>query len=77
MGRAEYVKPAGRKPLEYQGEPLPWYMTPGPALEASRGDFPSLLLLGGPWDLVTTYNWAYKPTYNHPKWAYRGYPNHK
>ena len=21
-------------------------------------------LLGGPWDLVTTYNWDYKPTYN-------------
>ena len=20
-------------------------------------------LLGGPWDLVTTYNWAYNPTY--------------
>ena len=33
-------------------------------------------LLGGPWDLVTTYNWAYNPDYNHPKWAYRGYPNY-
>ena len=21
-------------------------------------------LLGGPWDLVTTYNWAYNPTCN-------------
>ena len=21
-------------------------------------------LLGGSWDLVTTYNWAYNPTYN-------------
>ena len=21
-------------------------------------------ILGGPWDLVTTYNWAYNPTYN-------------
>ena len=20
--------------------------------------------LGGPWDLVTTYNWDYNPTYN-------------
>ena len=20
--------------------------------------------LGGPWDLVTTYNWAYNPTYH-------------
>ena len=32
-------------------------------------------LLGGPWDLVTTYNWAYNPTYNPPKWADRGYPS--
>ena len=31
----------------------------------------------GSWDLVTTYNWAYNPTYNPPKWAYRGYPNYK
>ena len=35
------------------------------------------VLLGGPWGLVTTYNWAYNPTYNPPKWAYRGYPNYK
>ena len=21
-------------------------------------------VLGGPWDLVTTYNWDYNPTYN-------------
>ena len=21
-------------------------------------------LLGGPWDLVTAYNWSYNPTYN-------------
>ena len=34
-------------------------------------------LLGGSWDLVTTYNWACNPTYNPPKWAYRGYPNYK
>ena len=34
-------------------------------------------ILGGPWDLVTTYNWAYSPTYNPPKWPYRGYPNYK
>ena len=34
-------------------------------------------VLGGPWDLVTTYNWTYNPTYNFPKWAYRGYPNYK
>ena len=34
----------------------------------------TLALLGGPWDLVSTYNWAYDPTYNPPKWAYRGYP---
>ena len=32
--------------------------------------------LGGPWDLVTTYNWAYNLTYNPPKWAYRGHPNY-
>ena len=30
-------------------------------------------LLGGPWDLVTTYTWAY----NFPKWAYRGYSDYK
>ena len=22
------------------------------------------IILGGPWDLVNTYNWAYNPTYN-------------
>ena len=26
-------------------------------------------LLGGAWDLVTSYNWAYKPTYSPPRWA--------
>ena len=36
-----------------------------------------LRLLGGSWDLVTTYNWTYNPTYNPPKWPYRGYPNFK
>ena len=25
------------------------------------------LILGGPWDLVSTYNWAYNPNYNPPK----------
>ena len=34
-------------------------------------------ILGGPWDLVATYNWTYNPNYNPPKWAYRGYPNYK
>ena len=34
-------------------------------------------LLGGSWDLVTTYNWAYNLTYNPPKRAYRAYPNYK
>ena len=24
------------------------------------------VVLGGSWDLVTTYNWAYNPTYNPP-----------
>ena len=46
-----------------------------------RGDFWGLLqeisVLGGPWDLVTTYNWACNPTYNPSKWAYRGYPKYK
>ena len=28
-----------------------------------------LPLLGGPWDLVTTYSWAYNPTYSPPKWT--------
>ena len=36
-----------------------------------------LCILGGPWDLVTTYDWAYNPTYNTPRWAYRGYPRYK
>ena len=26
-------------------------------------------LLGGSWDLVTTHNWAYNPTYNPPNWT--------
>ena len=34
-------------------------------------------LLGGPWDLVTTYNWAYNPNYNPSKSVHRGYPNYK
>ena len=38
---------------------------------------PKSLVLGGPWELVTTYNWASNPTYNPPKWAYRGYPKYK
>ena len=33
-------------------------------------------VLEGSWDLVTTYNWAYNPTFNPPKWTYRGYPNY-
>ena len=24
----------------------------------------SMFLIGGPWDLVITYNWDYNPTYN-------------
>ena len=39
--------------------PLPWL---GP-----------VVALGGPWDLVTTYNWAYNPTYNPPKWSCLNY----
>ena len=29
-------------------------------------------LLGGPWDLVTTYNWGYKPTCNWGNPLFRG-----
>ena len=35
---------------------------------------PSGPILGGPWDLATTSNWAYSPSCNAPKWVYRGYP---
>ena len=31
-------------------------------------------LLGGPWDLGTTYSWAHNLTSHSPKWASRGYP---
>ena len=34
-------------------------------------------LLGGPWNLVTTYNWADNHPKNALKWAYGGYPNYK
>ena len=34
-------------------------------------------LLGGPWDLLTTCNWADNPTYSPPQWAYRGFMNYK
>ena len=34
------------------------------------------IVIGGPWDLVTTCNWAYNPTYNFRKWAYRDYANY-
>ena len=33
------------------------------------------MVLGGPSDLVTTYNRTYNPTHNFPAGAYRGYPN--
>ena len=33
--------------------------------------------LGGPWDLVTVYKWAYSPTYNPPKRPYKVYPKYK
>ena len=32
-------------------------------------------VLGGLWDLVTTYSCAYDPTYSLPYWPYIGYPN--
>ena len=34
-------------------------------------------LLGGSWDLVATYNWAYNPTSNPPKWPYGNSPNYE
>ena len=33
-------------------------------LQAAAHEPVILRLLGGPWDLVTTYNWCYNPTYN-------------
>ena len=38
---------------------------------------PKLPLLGGSWDLVTTYIWAYKPPCNIHNCPYGGYPNCK
>ena len=38
---------------------------------------PTPTLLGGSWDLVTPYNWAYNLTYKPPKWLYGSYPNYK
>ena len=35
-----------------------------------------VIVLGSPWDLVATYNWAYNP-HIPSKWAYGGYPNNK
>ena len=31
-------------------------------------------LLEGSWDLVTTYNWAYNPSYTPPSMALKGLP---
>ena len=31
--------------------------------------------IGGPWNSVTFYSWAYKPNYDAPKKRYRGYQN--
>ena len=55
-----------RKAQNYEEYKLAWLLS-------SEAYFPPIL--GGPWDLVTTYNWAYNPTYNPPKWAYRVTPN--
>ena len=30
-------------------------------------------LLGGSWDLVAAYNWAYSSNYNPPNWPYTGF----
>ena len=35
-----------------------------------------ILLLGGSWDLVTTYKRAYSHTYSLPEWPYVGYPTY-
>ena len=64
----------------------PWTVKPlalprgGPAIAgcvvgvAGEG---SVILLGGPSDLVATYNWAYNLTYHPTKWAYRSSPDYK
>ena len=51
--------------------------TLNPIFYPLKGTIVLQILLGGPWDLVTTYNWTYSPTYNFPERAYRGYPNYK
>ena len=48
-----------------------------PTTDHVSSECTQIKLLGDPWDLVTTYNWAYNPTYNPSKWASRGYPNSK
>ena len=36
-----------------------------------------LYVLGGLWDLVTTYMWAYTPKYSLPDWPCIGHPHCK
>ena len=43
-----------RSPRQAPAVPRAWQAHTGTVLP----------LLGGSWDIVTTYNWAYNPTYN-------------
>ena len=38
--------------------------TMGPSMALHPGSSHTYSILGGSWDLVTTYNWGYNPTYN-------------
>ena len=45
-----------------------YYNIPKAMFYLLQGDYDDrplagVCILGGPWDLVTTYNWAYEPTY--------------
>ena len=34
-------------------------------------------ILGGSWDLVTTFSWPCNPTHSLPKWPYIDYPSYR
>ena len=38
---------------------------------------PLIKMVLGCWDLVTTYSWASKSTYNPPNWPYVSYHNYE
>ena len=46
--------------------PKKWPRDYARAPPAKGENEPKSLVLGGPWDLVTTYDWDYNPPYN---WA--------